>query len=63
MPRSTCRTSLALALLWIAAALAAPPRALDAGTSPDPKLLERARSILKAAPLIDTNNDLPYGCS
>jgi membrane dipeptidase len=60
MPRSTCRTSLALALLWIAAALAAPPRPLDAGTSPDPKLLERARSILKAAPLIDTHNDLPY---
>jgi membrane dipeptidase len=31
----------------------------DAG-SPDPKLLERARSLLEQAPLLDTHNDLPY---
>ncbi len=34
--------------------LAAPARAAD------PKLLDRARSILQRAPLIDTHNDLPY---
>jgi membrane dipeptidase len=43
------RTALLLLLLA--------PRARGAE---DPKLLERARSILQRAPLIDTHNDLPY---
>jgi membrane dipeptidase len=60
MPRSTCPTSLALALLCTAGALAAPPPPADAGASPDPRLLEQARAILQRAPLIDTHNDLPY---
>src|SRR5271156_2752416 len=29
------------------------------GPAPDPKLLDRARSLLEQAPLIDTHNDLP----
>jgi membrane dipeptidase len=63
MPRSTVRAALGLALTLGAPGLAAPPGRADAGsssTSPDPKLLERARSILQRAPLIDTHNDLPY---
>ena len=61
MPRPTLITPLALALTLPLVALSAP--ATDAGTpqaAPDPKLLERARSILQRAPLIDTHNDLPY---
>ena len=57
MPRPTPTAALALALVLPMLAPAAP--APDAGT-PDPKLLERARSILQRAPLIDTHNDLPY---
>ena len=49
MPRPTPLAT-ALALTLPALALAAP----------DPKLLERARSILQRAPLIDTHNDIPY---
>src|ERR1700733_8423 len=33
--------------------------AADYGPAPDPKLLDRARSLLEQAPLIDTHNDLP----
>ncbi len=33
--------------------------AADDASAPDPKLLERARALLKQAPLIDTHNDLP----
>ncbi len=56
MLRSISRTTLLFTLLP-ALALAAP----DAGTpGPDPKLLDRARSILQRAPFIDTHNDLPY---
>src|SRR5690242_2703325 len=60
MPRPTpVATALALTLPLLA--LAAP--ATDGGTPQaalDPKLLERARSILQRAPLIDTHNDIPY---
>ena len=61
MPRPTPAAALSLVLTLPLLALAAP--ATDAGTPqavPDPKLLERARSILQRAPLIDTHNDLPY---
>jgi membrane dipeptidase len=51
---------LTVALISTASALAAPTTPADAGPAPDPKLLERARSILQRAPLIDTHNDLPY---
>jgi membrane dipeptidase len=34
-------------------------RAQDAGTAPDAALLERARALLREAPLIDGHNDLP----
>src|SRR5262244_1718206 len=57
MPRPT-PAALGLALSFPLLALAA-----DAGVppaAPDAKLLERARSILQRAPLIDTHNDLPY---
>ncbi len=47
-------TTLALALLGAAPAAGTTPAA------PDPRLLDRARSILQRAPLIDTHNDLPY---
>ena len=33
--------------------------AAEDASAPDPKLLERARALLEAAPLIDTHNDLP----
>ena len=58
MPRPTPAAAIDLALsvpLLALAAGAGPPPA-----APDPKLLERARSILQRAPLIDTHNDLPY---
>src|SRR5262244_463191 len=58
MPRPTTAASLGLAMSLPLLALAA-----DAGVppaAPDAKLLERARSILQRAPLIDTHNDLPY---
>ena len=61
MPRPPPASALPLALTLPLLALAAP--ATDGGTpqaAPDPKLLERARSILQRAPLIDTHNDLPY---
>jgi membrane dipeptidase len=61
MPRPTPAASLSLALTLPLLAIAAP--ATDAGmpqVTVDPKLLERARSILQRAPLIDTHNDLPY---
>jgi membrane dipeptidase len=54
MPRPTLPAALGLALFVPLLAQAAP------ATAPDPKLLERARSILQRAPLIDTHNDLPY---
>jgi len=60
MPR-LLPSALPLALVFPLLALAVP--ATDGGTpqsAPDPKLLERARSILQRAPLIDTHNDLPY---
>ena len=60
MPRSTVRAALALALTFGVQGLAAPPDAGTSPASPDPRLLERARSILQRAPLIDTHNDLPY---
>jgi membrane dipeptidase len=60
MPRSICRTTLTVALICTVAALAAPATPSDAGPGPDPKLLERARSILQRAPLVDAHNDLPY---
>ena len=60
MPRSTCRISVTLALTWTTVALAAAAAPPDGGTTVDPKLLERARSILQRAPLVDTHNDLPY---
>jgi membrane dipeptidase len=60
MPRSICRATLTVALIWTAAATAAPATPADAGPAPDPKLLERARSILQRAPLVDTHNDLPF---
>ena len=53
------RTALALTLLVGAAPATAP----DGGTAPgalDPRLVDRARSILQRAPLIDTHNDLPF---
>jgi membrane dipeptidase len=59
MPRPPPAGALLLASTLLA--LAAPANA--AGTpqaAPDPKLLERARSILQRAPLIDTHNDIPY---
>jgi hypothetical protein len=31
----------------------------EGSPAPDPKLLERARALLKKAPFIDTHNDLP----
>jgi membrane dipeptidase len=41
-------------------ALFAPVAAgIEARPAPDPKLLDRARSLLAQAPLIDTHNDLP----
>ena len=55
MPRPTA--ALVLALLLPLLAQAAPAAG---GAAPDPKLLERARSILQRAPLIDTHNDIPY---
>ncbi len=61
MPRPTPTAALALALSLPLVALAAPTT--DGGApqaAVDPKLLERARSILQRAPLIDTHNDLPY---
>ena len=57
MSRPSPTAALGLALSLPLLALAAP--AGDAG-APDPKVLERARSILQRAPLIDTHNDLPY---
>ena len=61
MPRSTLAAAIVLALTH--PALAAPAPGADAGSTAaatDPRLLERARSILQRAPLIDTHNDLPY---
>jgi len=61
MPPSTRRTPFALAVLCTSGVLAAPaPPAEGGAAGADPKLLERARSILQRAPLIDTHNDLPY---
>jgi len=40
---------------WAAARLATP----SGSTAPGPVLLERARALLREAPLIDTHNDLP----
>src|SRR5262245_40886681 len=60
MPPTTWPARLALALLFGTGALAAPSTPVGAGTPPDPKLLERARTILQRAPLIDTHNDIPY---
>jgi len=60
MPRTTPAPAVTLAL---ALSLPVLGHAADGGTppgTPDPKLLERARSILQRAPLIDTHNDLPY---
>lgn len=47
----TCGVPGALAVQSALAPIASPP--------PDPQLLERARALLEAAPLIDTHNDLP----
>ena len=58
MPRPPFAAPLLLALTLPLLALAAPAGTPQA--APDPKLLERARSILQRAPLIDTHNDIPY---
>ena len=58
MPRPPPAGALLLALTLLA--LAAPANAAGTQAAPDPKLLERARSILQRAPLIDTHNDIPY---
>ena len=47
------RRALGIGPILLFAALAA------SGQTPDPKLVERARRLLAAAPLIDTHNDLP----
>src|SRR5262249_9580369 len=60
MPRPTPAASLSLALTLPLLALAAPAPDTATPKAPDPKLLERARSILQRAPLIDTHNDIPY---
>ena len=58
MPRPPPAGALLLALTLLG--LAAPAKASGTQAAPDPKLLERARSILQRAPLIDTHNDIPY---
>jgi len=45
--------------LTVAGALAAPSSAQERWPDPDPQLLERARALLREAPLIDGHNDLP----
>ena len=57
MPRPPFAAALLASTLPLLA-LAAPAGAPQA--APDPKLLERARSILQRTPLIDTHNDIPY---
>ena len=48
-----------LALVAILARVPTPACAQDRWRTPDPVLLERARAILRAVPLIEAHNDLP----
>ena len=51
------------ALVWLfaLASIPAPAYAQDESRRPDPALLERARAILRAVPLIEGHNDVPSG--